>query len=281
MKKNNETEKQEKRERLRAENDLLKMKLTAEFGMSHSDSELDEETENEWLNYIYSFEKSFSSSKRIKIYDYIGRPGFKRIEELSENEIKSELQKLMELMEKNHILLDCICDYEDKIIYKFITEELFEEETDDIRIEGLRHCFIYEEFHPNHEYDLKRYSINFFTKIYEGTWNEEFDNYSLNDEIKLNNSVMKQSEFASLIRNFHKANSYYKTDSFLFNKINFDLQSGKAEVNGVTTLKLNDNLNISKKYEEEFILNFTLNEFGFWEICRIESESLKEEYMQN
>lgn len=45
--------------------------------------------------------------------------------------------------------LDFLCDVDDAEAYRFITEELMDEEIDDIRIEGLRHCFIYEEFHPN------------------------------------------------------------------------------------------------------------------------------------
>ncbi|MBK6536623.1 MAG: hypothetical protein IPG09_02205 [Ignavibacteria bacterium] len=44
-------------------------------------------------------------------------------------------------MEENGIVLDTLCDYEDEVIYKFITEELFREETNNIRIEGMRHCF--------------------------------------------------------------------------------------------------------------------------------------------
>jgi len=40
-------------------------------------------------------------------------------------------------------------------LYRFITEELFKEELDDIKIEGMTHHYIYEEFHPNHEHDIK------------------------------------------------------------------------------------------------------------------------------
>jgi len=43
--------------------------------------------------------------------------------------------------------------YAPSVIYKFITEELFDHEMDDIMLPGFVHHFIYEEFHPNHEYD--------------------------------------------------------------------------------------------------------------------------------
>ena len=265
------------RKDLRKENDLLKMKLTAEFGMQHSESKMDEELENEWLNYIYSFEKSYAESKRVKIYDFIGKPEFKKFDELAENEVESELERLYELLQKNNIILDCICDYKDDVIYKFITEELFQEETDDIRIDGLNHCYLYEEFHPNHEYDLKNNTEELFTKIYDGKWNEEFDNYSLYDELILNSTEISKAGFEKHISDFHKSNSYFKTDSIKFDNIVFNLQSGKAEASGTVILKISDNFNIQKKYNEDFKLNFELNEIGYWEISCIEFEPLLEE----
>ena len=42
--------------------------------------------------------------------------------------------------------------------YRFITEELFEHEMDDVHVKGMFTHFTYEEFHPNHDYDL-RYKV--------------------------------------------------------------------------------------------------------------------------
>ncbi len=39
---------------LNFENDVIKAKLTAEFGMKKLNSDLNPEVENEWLNYINS-----------------------------------------------------------------------------------------------------------------------------------------------------------------------------------------------------------------------------------
>ncbi|MBV6477967.1 MAG: hypothetical protein HGGPFJEG_00712 [Ignavibacteria bacterium] len=274
MKKNNQSENLERTERLREENNLLRMKLTAEFGMRHSGSNLDEELENEWLKYIYNFEKSYADSKRVKIYDFIGKPDFRKIEEVKDSEIESELNKLFALLYKNNIVLNCLCDYEDKVIYKFITEELFEIETDDIRIKGLNHCFIYEEFHPNHEYDLKNYSEELFIKLYDGSWDEEFDKYRLCNKITVNNIFLCQSDFTKLVSDFHKANSYFKIENVLFENVKFDLSSGKAEVSGIVTVKLNDSFNMPNRYDESFKIYFEINDFGYWDICSIEFEAL-------
>ena len=43
-------------EELKADNELLKIKLELEHGMQHSDSNLPPEIENQWLNNIYNYE---------------------------------------------------------------------------------------------------------------------------------------------------------------------------------------------------------------------------------
>ncbi|MEZ4823871.1 MAG: hypothetical protein R2942_16290 [Ignavibacteria bacterium] len=63
--------------------------------------------ENDWLNYLYSFEKQYAENNQIKIYDLIGRPDFKNIEQLKkEEEIGNEIDRLMDIMEENSIILD-------------------------------------------------------------------------------------------------------------------------------------------------------------------------------
>ena len=52
-----------KLEEIKQENALLKMKLTAEFGMTDSGGNIDPEIENAWLKNIYEFEKSFAESR--------------------------------------------------------------------------------------------------------------------------------------------------------------------------------------------------------------------------
>ncbi len=58
----------------------------------------------------------------------IGQPAFPAWDQLDEKQISRELVRLLALMEEKHIVLDCCVDYDDKLIYRFITEELFEHE---------------------------------------------------------------------------------------------------------------------------------------------------------
>lgn len=161
------------RENLNAENELLKIKLKSEFGMKDMNSQLPAELENEWLNYIYNFEKLHKEAKEISIYERLGKPEYKKIADLNNEEVTSELSRLLNLMEENNLILNFLCDYDDRIKYEFITEELFAEEIEDVRIEGMMTNFIYEEFHQNHEYDIKEAVSSYFNYFLCQEINEE------------------------------------------------------------------------------------------------------------
>jgi hypothetical protein len=191
-------------EELKFENELLKLKLQAEFGMQEHGAapELSPEVENLWLNNIYAFEAQFKNAKRIKVFDALGRPIFKKTEELSDEELPKALSEIELLMDKRGVALDCCCDYDSRIIYRFITEELFQCEMDDIQIPGMICHFIYEEYHPNHDYDLRRYTDRFIRNLLETKWDPEFDVYSLANTVTVKKRSFDKSAFSKLICEF-------------------------------------------------------------------------------
>ena len=128
MENKDEIENLSNEEKLHAENELLKLKLQAEFGMNNLDTTLNHEVENQWLKSIYAFEQQFAKNKQCKLYDFINRPAYIKTDELSDEQVSVELNKLVEILQQHGIFLDTICSYDDVVIYKFITEELFEEE---------------------------------------------------------------------------------------------------------------------------------------------------------
>jgi hypothetical protein len=145
------------------ENELKKKELEQKYGAHFSQgSNLPTEIENEWLSNIEKFEQQFNNSETISVFKAIGEPAFKRIEELKPNEISFELQSLFDLMNKNDIILDTLCEVEEKELYRFITEELFEYKIENIRIEGMNTCFIYEDFYPNALLDIEQAYDYFF-----------------------------------------------------------------------------------------------------------------------
>ena len=245
-------------EKLKMENDLLKAKLTAEFGMKHSDSKLDSEMENQWLNYVYDFEKAWKDAGTISIYDFLGKPEFKPFNQINSNDVSSELDRLNEIMIKNNIVLDTLSEYDDETIYKFITEEFFNMETDNMRIEGMNHCFIYEEFHPNHEFDLKSSVDDFIHALFEKRWDKEFSKFILHEKIKFRNNVYERDTFADNIINFQDAYVDAEIISKEILNTEFDTEKGEAEVKGFISYIAN-----SENHSGDFRIRF-IYEYGIW-----------------
>jgi len=148
------------------DNELKKRDLTKKYGASFSNinDDLSPEIENIWLNNIEEFEKQYEKAKLTTVWEYIGKPEYRKITEINESEISPRLNELFDLLDKNNISLDTICDVEEKELYRFITDELFEHEMDDMRIPGMTSCFIYEEFHPNAKNEIER-AIDYFFRM--------------------------------------------------------------------------------------------------------------------
>ena len=203
-----------------AENNLLKLKLSLEHGMKmEALSELDPEVENQWLKSVYAFEQQFKDVKKIKVYDRIGRPSFRKWDTLTPEETTQELQRLRVLMENHGVELDCICEYDDALIYGFLTEELFQHEMDDMQVPGMTLHFIYEEFYPNHDHDLRRYSFDFVKAIFARAWDDEFDVTALAEEVLLSGKRYERHSISPIIAAFQKAHADLALDKFDINHV--------------------------------------------------------------
>ncbi|MBK8983442.1 MAG: hypothetical protein IPM38_14275 [Ignavibacteria bacterium] len=258
-----------KRENLKAENDLLKMKLTAEFGMKEMKSDLPDELENEWLNNIYNFEKQFKDAKRISVYERLDKPEFKKMSDMNDEEISSELDCFFELMEKNNLTLNFLCDYNDRIKYEFITEEFFKKEIDDIRIDGMNTNFIYEDSHPNHEYDIKEAVDDFFKFFLDERFNEEHTGFIyLNDMISYLGKTIPKNEYIKILITFREEINPAGLDFIEFFNVTFDLEKKTGEVSGAISFSVLENGLPNGQITSEFKLNLIYDEFGFWLISK-------------
>jgi hypothetical protein len=159
-------------EKLKAENDFLKMKLMLEKGATfggNENNELPAEIENEFLKNMMAFEKQFEERKTIKIFDKIGRPGhFKPVSAIPDNEIDNAWNELSNHLNEYGIDLGvCSPNISNRELYRFTTEELFEHETDDMNVPGWATNFVYDEFHPDPVYDnSKMVEQNLFRDIF-------------------------------------------------------------------------------------------------------------------
>ena len=155
---------EEELEKLRMENELKKMKLMLERGAVFPEKEsgpvTDPVIENMFLKHIEAFEQGIQDAERISVFDFIGKPSWKSVDYFTEEQIGGELDKILTILTENGISLTTICDVDEHTLYQFITEELFLQEIDNMRIPGMMTSFIYEEFHPNHEHDIRETCID-------------------------------------------------------------------------------------------------------------------------
>lgn len=157
------------------ENELLMLKLKAEFGAecTTGSENIPAVVVNEFLKSVYEFEQKFREPRAIiKIYDKIGRPAYKKAGELNDKQLSRELKRLLKQMHQCGLELDILGEYPGRIIYKFITEEFFDHEIENLEMPGYTHHFCYEEFHPNHEMEIRSRAIEFLTQWFDRKINE-------------------------------------------------------------------------------------------------------------
>ncbi|MFZ4725882.1 MAG: hypothetical protein ACOYMD_10595 [Paludibacter sp.] len=216
----NETPK-DKRNRLRTENEEKKKKIEEEFGAGFwgksEDSELSPELESQFLDHIMSFENAWKDAKQTTLYEFLGKPSYRKPEELSPDEIHDELNRLNELMEQHQVELDTICEVSEQELYRFITEELFSKEIDDMHIPGMITHYTYEEFHPNHEHDIRQHSVSFVSSYL----NKESDYYS-----SFLSGIAQKDDWHL---HFRQAFSSFHLNDFSIKKLEFDTKKAKVQ----------------------------------------------------
>lgn len=265
MKKNDHFQELTPDEKLRADNELLKLKLQTEFGMSEINLPLSDDMENQFLNNIYEFEKQYTLNKQIKLYDFIGKPEFKKAEMLTSKEISSELERLQDIMASHNVNLGTICDYEDEVIYRFITEELFEQEIDDIRIPTMTLCFTYEEIHPNHDYDIRSHSHGFIKALITRKWNAFIDETALCKKVSYNGKLFTKENFSKIIEEFQSEHPKMTHLKWKGNSVKFDLKKKTASLEGTIKYK---SVRTGKIFEGEVFLTLKL-EWDYWSISKV------------
>lgn len=127
----------------------LEDKYGARFG--ESDPDLPQDVYAEWLRHIQEFEMKSESAKVVSLREFIGYPDFTPPGEVPATRLKAELVQVMEYLAHHDIIVDCTAVVSDEDLYRFIATELLDQEIEEIRIDGMRHHFIYEEFHPHAE----------------------------------------------------------------------------------------------------------------------------------
>ena len=257
-------------ENLRIENEILKLKLQAERGALFGGNmyDLPPEIESEFLKNVQQFEGLFEKAKMITIYECIGKPTYKSVDELKNEEIEAELKSLVELMHSKNIILDVLSEYEHSVIYRFITEELFLEQIRDMQFPGYIHNFIYEEFHPNHTIDIERTAQDFLNHWFEKNFDENSTEFA-NQLITAGGEILPREKVITKLHNC--LNSYQRFTNIKFSgtdtSFEWDDKEGKGLGHAEGMFSYNAELEGGEfiHIEGPFKL-YMSNEDGFWRI---------------
>ncbi|WP_152267706.1 hypothetical protein [Agriterribacter humi] len=262
-------------ERLKAENEFLKMKLMlengAEFEKTEDGAHLSPQVENEFLNYIHAFEKQSQNPKYIKVFDKIERPvHFKPVAEIRDDEIEAAWETLQEYLHQYHISLNaCSPNISVRELYRFTTEELFEHEMSDMNIPGMAHGFIYDEFYPDHLYDNTRYAVDDCVAYILKKTPFEYMPCFRSKNLRLNDHYpLSEDAFKLLVNRFKEA---YDTME------DIEISDGLCTINDKTCVVKgnytltgsiqNDAINLKGNWEVYFELN---EELGYWYIWNVQ-----------
>jgi hypothetical protein len=141
--------------------------LRDEFGMlfDYADPDLSPEAHNEFLDDVLEFERQFENASRITVRERIGNPPLQPSAEIPLYALEETLNNVLDLLAEHGIVIDFMGNWDDLAAYRFITEELLDEEMDDIRIKGMVSHF--EAMTP--EYEVQMWVENFVTDVF---WRE-------------------------------------------------------------------------------------------------------------
>jgi hypothetical protein len=269
-------------EKLKAENDFLKMKIMLEHGaafgsMQAGEPTLDPEIEHQFLKNIMLFEKQFAKDRKvILLYDKIGRPSqFKPVNEISDAEIDAAWEQLDEYLQSHQINLAALSPkVTARELYRFTVEELFEHEMDDMHLPGFTTNFTYDEFHPDFECENTNTAVNDCIKEILSKvplqWMVNFKK----ENLQLNNyQSLAEDEFRAKVNQFK--NAYDDMSPAEITAINCSLDDNQCSVNGnfcMTVILQQENIPLSGTWLVEFERDFDL---GYWDIHNVQIESIK------
>lgn len=275
MEEENKKDKQENfsddpEENLRMENEILKLKMQAErnamFGGNMED--LPAEIEAEFLKNVQQFEDSFDKAEEITIYKCIGSPEYKKVNDLSAEQVKGETKRLLELLHAKNIILDVQGEYDLSVIYKFITEELFQEKIREVNFPGYIHSFIYEEFHPNHDIEIGNTAQAFLNHWFEKRFDEDSTEFS-SQLITAEGKIFSREEVIVKLRNCLDCYHNFSNIKFIGSDTSFEWsdeeKKGMGNAEGMFSYDAEIENGESIHFEEPFKL-YMINEDGYWRI---------------
>jgi len=264
-------------EKIKAENDFLKMKMMLENGahfggMQGDGNGFDPAIENMFLKNVMAFENNYSREQKvIKLFDKIGRPiQFLSVSEIPESEMDAAWEKLDNYLQLNNICLSaCSPKVTAKELYRFTVEELFDHEMDDFGMPGFTCHFTYDEFYPDIEYENTNVAVDDCIKPILSKDLMEWMTYFKTENLTLNNHLQLSEEgFREKVNLFKQA--YDQMDDLEVMVASFDAIENVCTVKGdyaFTALVEKESIQFSGKWEVAFEQNADTK---YWDINNVQ-----------
>lgn len=265
-------------ENLKNENQFLKMKLMLEHGAQfetpQTKNDLPAEAENEFLNYIMAYEKQAAERKTIKVFDRIERPDhFKAVDEIMDDEIDAAWDELDNYLNKYNIdLAVCSPSIDNRELYRFTTEELFNYEMNDIFIPGGMTCFTYDEFYPDHIYENTNTALDDCIKCILKKQSFDWMPMLKKENLRINNNFpLSEKEYLNIINRFKEAYEDIKVNDFT--STDCVIKDNNCQVTGnydIVLVSALEEINLKGNW----LVEFEFDDFGFWEIYHVQIEGI-------
>ncbi len=109
--------------------------LRDKYGMQaeYTNPVLSPEEEIAWLDHILVFEQQLENVKTITVRERIGNPTLKPLDDIPLYALGQAVDDLLDLLAENGVDVDFLGDFDDIAAYRYLTEELIDEEIDDLR----------------------------------------------------------------------------------------------------------------------------------------------------
>ncbi len=162
----------------------------------------------------------------------------------------------------------CSPNINNRELYRFTTEELFDYEMNDIFIPGGMTCFTYDEFYPDHIYDNSRYATDDCMKQIFEKDPLTFLMWFQKDNIRLNNNFpLNEDEYKNIINRFKSLYDEIKLNDLTI--IDCIIDNTNCQVKGDFDVMLvlpSEEI----KVKGNWLVEFNLDDFGYWEIYHVQ-----------
>lgn len=265
-----------KEEELHMENQMLRMDLEQKFGKpinlhvkSEEGPELPPHLENQFLKHMNVFEQQIRHAKEITIYEAIERPSIKAPETLHGAKLTKEIERIFKLLAKHNILVDFLAEYSPEEVYRFLAIELMEKKIPDIHVPGFITHLVYEEFHPNHPYNIALLIRKFMQTFFdEGADEDELTHFFTGQKhLILNGQTTEISELLSIVKTFHLTGKSERIIGYDLVEIDINEALMKARVEGAIVYK--NEIKGKKRQKSTFVLYLEHQQYE-WMITKID-----------